>query len=49
LESLVIEIPAKKYHELIQILEERGDIHKPYPDIEEKDQEIVTIRVVLQK
>ncbi len=49
LESLVIEIAADKYQKLIQTLEERGDILKPYPLIKEKDQEIITIRLILQQ
>lgn len=49
LEGLVIEIPADKYQELIQILEERGDILKPYPTIKEKDQETIQIRLILQQ
>ena len=49
LESLLIEIPAEKYQKLIQILEERGEIQKPYPVIKEKDQEVITIRLILQQ
>lgn len=49
LEGLVIEIPADKYQELIQILEERGDILKPYPIIKEKDQETIQIRLNLKQ
>jgi len=47
LESLVIEIPAEKYQKLIQTLEERGDILKPYPSIKEKDKEVITVRLIL--
>ncbi len=47
IESLMIEIPAKRYQQLIQILEERGEIEKPCPAIEEKDQDTVKIRINL--
>jgi hypothetical protein len=49
LESLIIEIPAENYHKLIQTLEERGEIQKPYPAIKEKDQETLQIRLILQQ
>lgn len=49
LESITIEIPANNYPKLIQILEERGDILKPYPAIKEKDQKTVRIRLRLQQ
>lgn len=49
LESLKIEIPAEKYPILIQRLEDRGDVQKPYPAIKEKDREIVTVRLVLHQ
>ena len=48
LESLILEIPVDKYQKLIQTLEERGEIQKPYPTIEEKDQKIIQIRIRLQ-
>ncbi|MGD9347013.1 MAG: zf-HC2 domain-containing protein [Candidatus Aminicenantes bacterium] len=49
LESLIIEIPANTYHDLIQTLEEQGDILKPYPVIKEKDQKVITIRLLLRQ
>ena len=48
LESLTIEIPANGYQELIEILEVRGDILKPYPVIKEKDQETTRVRIRLR-
>jgi hypothetical protein len=49
LESLIIEIPSEKYQNLIQMLEKRGEFQKPYPAIKEKDKEIITIRLIIQK
>jgi hypothetical protein len=49
LESLIIEIPVDNYPKLIKTLEERGEIQKPYPAIKEKDQEVITIRLILQQ
>jgi hypothetical protein len=49
LESFILEIPAEKYQKLIQTLEERGEIQKPYPAIKEKDQEVITIRLLLKQ
>jgi hypothetical protein len=49
LESLVIQIQADRCRKLIQILEKRGDIQRPYPTIKEKGQEIITIRIRLQQ
>lgn len=46
-ESLIIEIPAEKYPELLQILEERGTIQKPFPALKEKDRTRVQIRINL--
>lgn len=47
--SVIIEIPAEKYQELIQTLKEQGEIEKPYPTIKEKEQETIQIRIVLQQ
>lgn len=49
LESLIIEIPVDNYPKLIQTLEERGEIQKPYPAIKEKDQGTIKIRIKLLK
>ncbi|NOR12389.1 MAG: hypothetical protein GQ545_03965 [Candidatus Aminicenantes bacterium] len=49
LESLIIEIPVDNYPKLIKTLEERGEIQKPYPAIKEKDQEVITIQLILQQ
>lgn len=48
LESLLIEIPAKAYPNLIQILKERGEILKPYPAINEKDRKTALVRIKLR-
>ncbi len=49
LESVLIEVTAENYPNLIQKLEERGEIQKPYPVITEKGQKAVNIRIRLQQ
>ena len=43
-----IRVNSEYVEKLVEILEKRGDIQRPYPTIKEKDQEIVTIRIRLQ-